>query len=385
MGAFNAQDAVKMWQDRLATVAKNLTDFAESAQMRVLRARVSDGQYTGRTLEVASQVTRCVENLWQDYLLLTRNVDEAAAKAQKSGLLRNYDEDVRQLLAGASIQLPALAVPIQQRNLLDSSEVKGFAKPEDVLTSMMGVFAQARDQASLVAKAESAGPAELQSVKADALNAELDLSEAEKLLASDPIAALDRLAKARHDLTVLAQNRAAEAQQAQQRVHMLTAADSELAALTTLVADARKDLEAARPRFAFASPDFDAIVPELDVWLAKLKDLAKAGNWSGATAGLERWHKLCAERTAQLRVARTQIVAQRDAFENLRGRFRALQVKASRIAPGQAGPELPHLQTRCTEELARVPFNAGEARRLIEAYEKVLSGRPPVPFLPTLK
>ncbi len=384
MGAFNATGTVKMWQDRMATVAKNLTEFAESAQMRVLRSLLVDGQYSCRTLEVAAQVTRCIESLWQDYLLLTRMVDEAAAGAQKSGLLRNHDDEVRQLLTGASIQLPALAVPIQQRNLLDSAEVKGFARPEDVLNSMMAVFSQARDRANLITKAEGSSASELQAVKSDALAAGLDLADAEKLIANDPIAALDLIAKARHDLAALACAHAAEEQQKQQRANMLAAAERELAALHALVGEVRGDIDAAKARFAVASPEFDAVGPELEVWLGKLKDLAHAGNWSGATVGLERWHKLCAERSGQLHAARAQVVAQRDAFENLRGRFRALQVKASRIAPGQAGPELPHLETRCIEELARAPFNASEARRLVEAYEKVLNSRINVRFLPTL-
>jgi hypothetical protein len=122
-------------------------------------------------------------------------------------------------------------------------------------------------------------------------------------------------------------------------------------------------------------PDLSAFLPEQEVWLAKLKSIAAQGNWAAASVGLDRWQKMAAQTQKDLQACLARAAEALESFQDLSGKFRALQVKGAAIAQRQPIPELQRLEARCVEELARKPCDLTEARRLVEAYEKVLVGK----------
>ena len=134
-GGPHAAELAREWRERISKIARNLTDFNDSEACVRVKGRMSDATtaYQGRTAEAAREALGALDALWQDYLLLSRVVDDADALAKKSGILSNHDGEVVAMLTGPSIKLPVVSVPVQQRGLLDSPEHQGRVAPQAVL------------------------------------------------------------------------------------------------------------------------------------------------------------------------------------------------------------------------------------------------------------
>ena len=130
-GGPNAAELAREWRERISKIARNLTDFNDSEACVRVKGRMSDATtaYQGRTAEAAREALGALDALWQDYLLLSRVVDDADALAKRSGILSNHDGEVVAMLTGPSIKLPVVSVPVQQRGLLDSPEHQGRVAP----------------------------------------------------------------------------------------------------------------------------------------------------------------------------------------------------------------------------------------------------------------
>lgn len=370
----SARRTVELWRDRLATMARNIADLGDTDDVRRLRARLASGEpYEGTTLAAARRAAAALDALWSDYLLLSGTVDEAAELSRRTLLRPGRDDEALALLDRASIRLPAVSVPVRARGLLDAAERQETVTPREVLDAMVAGFDAARRGISAIAAAETAGRIKLAALRVGAgardpaVAARLDA--AERILARDPLESADALAAA--SATVAAGHAAAEAA-CRQRADLAEA----LAGRRRALDDLRRTLAArdaaraaAEPLIDLPSRDGSATTPEdLDGWLDRLARAGAAGQGDAARFGLQRWTEACA--TAQTAAAaESDVVARRLAErDDLRGRYRALRVKAEALA-GRVAPS----PTEVAAEMERRPFDAARARPALARFEAALA------------
>ncbi len=370
----SARRTVEVWRDRLATMARNIADLGDTDDVRRLRARLASGEpYEGTTLVAARRAAAALDALWSDYLLLSRTVDEAAELSRRTLLRPGRDDEALALLDRASIRLPAVAVPVRARGLLDDAERRDAVTPRDVLDAMVAGFDAARRGISAIAAAETAGRIKLASLRADAgardpaVSARLDA--AERALARDPLDAAETLAAVA--TTVAAGHAAAEAA-GRQRADLAEA----LAGRRRALGDLRGALAARDAARTAAEPLVDlpprdggaAAADDLDAWLDRLAAAGAAGQGDAARLGLRRWAEVCATaRTAA--AAESEAVARRLAErDDLRGRYRALRVKAEALNGRGAASS-----AEVAAEMERRPFDAEQARSALARFEAALA------------
>ncbi len=369
-----ARRAVEMWRDRLATVARNLADLNGSDDVRRLRARLAGADpFDGVTLAVARRVAAALDGLWADYLLVSRTVDEAAALARRPLFGAPRDGEAAALLDGPSIRLPAVSVPLRARGLLDAAERSAAVTPAAVLDAMVEGFDAARRGAASIAAAATANR-----IKLDALRAEpaardpagrARLDAAARALDRDPLAASGLLAPLAAALSAAR----AEAEAAERRraalVDGLARAGADLAALRGALdrrAAARRDA-ASLVVLPSAEDGAGDAAADLAAWLDRLAAVGAGPHGDAAAVGLGRWADACTAARGAAEAEAAEISARLRERDDLRGRFRALRVKADALAArnGAAAPG----SAAAAAALDAQPFDAPRARALLADYE----------------
>ncbi len=384
-----ARDAVRLseeWQGRLATIARNLTDFHESEAATRVRARLADPMrtYSGRTATEARRAAEALAGLWQDYLLVSKVVDEATALAHRSALLPSRDEDVVAMLTGPSIKLPTLSIPISERGLLDPADRQALARPADVLDMMTRAFLTARDTVAAIARAEDSAAPRVATLRAeiDALRqASLALPGALDLPAIDgdlnPLEADSRLSAIEAAVEIARAGRL-EAERAVAALRIrLREAEATLATLAALVTRWRAARAEHAEGLADPAPAHDPALDDVGSmggWLATLEQTVSSGGLRAAGIGLDKWCEACRARTEAVREAHDGLRARLGALDDARGRLRALRAK--RAAIGSADPAVARLEAEAKAALARAPCRLAEAGRLLDAYEAALAALP---------
>ncbi|WP_237477245.1 hypothetical protein [Lichenibacterium dinghuense] len=368
-----ARRAVEMWRDRLAAAARNLADLNGSDDVRRLRARLAgEGAYEGATLAAARRVAAALDGLWADYLLVSRTVEEAAALARRPLFGQSRDGEAAALLDGASIRLPAVAVPLGARGLLDAAERSAAITPAAVLDAMVEGFEAARRGAAAIAAAATAGRLKLDALRAEPAAAEAPLAArldaAARALDRDPLAAAGLIAPL---AAALAARRAEVGAAGRRRAALadgLDRAHADLAALR----DALRRRDGAR-RDAAGLLDLPPAVDgadDLAAWLDRLAAAGAAGQGDAALVGLERWSQGCAAARGAAEAEAESVAARLRERDDLRGRFRALRAKAAALAARE--PAAPH-SSAVAAALDTRPFDAARARALLAAWEDGLA------------
>ncbi len=366
-----ARRAVELWRDRLATVARNLADLNESDDVRRLRARLAAADpFEGATLALARRVAAALDGLWADYLLVSRTVEEAAALARRPLFGQPRDGEAAALLDSPSIRLPAVSVPLRARGLLDAAERSAAVTPAAVLDAMVEGFEAARRGAASIAAASRANRIKLDALRAEpaardpAARARLDA--AARALDRDPLAASDLLAPLAAALSAArAEAEAAECRSAA-LADGLVRARADLAALRVALdrRDAARRDAAALPAPAEGAGD---VAADLATWLDRLAAVGAGPHGDAAAVGLARWCDACAAACRAAEAGAAEISAGLRERDDLRGRFRALRVKADALAArgGGASPD----PAAAAAALDGVPFDAPLARAHLADYE----------------
>ena len=383
-------DSLQLWQGRLTTVSRNLMDLAEQAATKRIRVRLP--QYQGVTSARAKAAVEAIDGLWQDYLLLARVVEEADDLAKRSGIFHNTDAEIRDLLDGASVQLPSVHVPLPARDLLTAADRSDRVRPAEVLDAMQKGFVTARDTLAEIDQAESRLTPRIAALTHEAqvlgrwaatlggaAPAEGDLSALASGLEADPlgaVAAADRVEAA------LGRERARlEALEREQGQIRTALADNRaaLAELTELAQRSRAAIEEARSKLAHPAGLVEPVTAEalasLAAWLDTLEATLARGQASAVKVGLAKFHADCASRLEAERRNYARNRADLDERVELKGRFTALSAKAAALAErGLAlGPTLRELAREADEALAAKPFDADSGRKLVAGYETALA------------
>ena len=390
-GGPHAAELAREWRERISKIARNLTDFNDSEACVRVKGHMSDATtaYQGRTAEAAREALGALDALWQDYLLLSRVVDDADALAKKSSLLSNHDGEVVATLTGPSIKLPVVSVPVQQRGLLDSPEHQGRVAPQAVLESMIKAFDVARSTIAAIEQAETGLAARTFALRA-ALDEIIAWSKANGVQPGDvavpaldaaerdPLAALGALAAAEAAVTALKARRDEIEREIAALDKALKDAAAGLEGLRAAVAEARTAIDDVAERFEGVSLALDPAVEraqvELEAWLATLGATRAAGRAKAGVIGLAKWQEFLA---AKLTAARAVVAAANRlaaAKYDLAGRFRALRAKGQALeARGRLTPEITTLEDEAKSEVRRAPYRPAQAEAAVKAYEDALA------------
>ena len=340
------------WQDRLALVSRNLGEMNElPALLRVkARLRAASDFYAGETASRIGDALAALDDLWKDYLLLNALLDEAEVLHKQSGLFHDHEAEVRELLHGRSITLPVAHIPLAERGLLTNAEHADKVAPEELLAAMNTLFAMAKDtilaldgaetrlkprlEALFVVARELAGCAEalgFDSAKIEATTVPFEALGAE--LTTNPLGAERKLAEGEKSLADWrAQLDSAERDRNGVEAALRTAAEAlkELHQVSHQAELARENAVAkvAGP-LALQPPTEASVISQIGAWLDAIGASAKRGDWRAAKSGLEKWIAACASHQEKERRALAANLAPIEARDELRGRLKALRVKAN--------------------------------------------------------
>ena len=386
------------WQDRLALVSRNLGEINELPALASIKARLraKPDFYAGDTAPRVSDALAALDDLWKDYLLLNALIDQANALHRQSGLFHDHESEIRELLHGRSITLPTTHVPLAERSLLTSAERADKVTPDELLAAMDALFALAKNAVLEVEQAETRLRPRLDALlvttrqlaaRADALGFDaaeiaafaVPFESLGTMLTADPMGAGKKL-------------RDGEASLAQWCAR-LELAERERGALEAVFATAAKALEELRQvskqaheayenssskiagHSALPRPVEVSIIVQLGTWLDVLDANRKRGDWRAAKAGLDKWMAACAtHREAERRTLAANLapIAER---EELRGRLKALRVKAN--AHIERGIRLDAQAARLGDEAKDIlysrPADLNKAAALLGAYETALN------------
>ena len=304
---------------------------------------------------------------------------------------RNLLGEIEEVLHGPSIQLPAVATPLEQRGLVAAAEVARSVEPERVLARMNQLFQQARDVVLAIGAAWDDLPQQFIRFEAELST----LAGEDGSFANEIAAARERLAGLRRQfgadpLTAVDGSRAlaAEIEAVRTRMDQLAAerrrlSDDLLAARRLLVEVGQSHRQAAETvaqcHLKVRSersptppcPADDDLPAALEAWLARLDAEVAAGRWQPVRVGLERWNaaaRQSLDSDRQARIASQLLLNQR---RDLRGLLGALKAKA--LANGRAeDPALAAIEQEANNLLATRPTPLEALQLAVAGYQQRL-------------
>ena len=141
---------LREWDHKLRMASDNMLELSGSMSYQRLmgEAHWPKVQLGGATADRAKPAIAGLHTLWVYYSLIRDTIRRARKLRESiSSLLpsRSLLSEIEQLLRGSSIELPAVATPLDQRGLLAAAEVAESVQPEWLLAAMNQLFEQGRD------------------------------------------------------------------------------------------------------------------------------------------------------------------------------------------------------------------------------------------------
>lgn len=141
---FSAKDAEALltsWDEKLRVAEANVHEMRLLGAYRLITAHPRP-TFTGRTQTELVPAMAALEELWQNFALLSDNVKLAHSIYDN---LPTFGQDeklkeIRRLLTGPSIKLPPIQVPLEQRGLLTPAETQQAITPERLLEVLLKAF-----------------------------------------------------------------------------------------------------------------------------------------------------------------------------------------------------------------------------------------------------
>jgi hypothetical protein len=387
---------IQDWQQKLAAITANANELADAQSTKRIRIRAREARYQGTTKQAADQALTQLSALMDDYLLLARVVDEAAAlrKGGLFSLLTDSEQKVMALLNGPSIDRPVAAVPWQKRELLGAALPRKAMSPSALLELMQQEFEQARDALAAIDTAESRVEEETLSLRAAFASMEeraariashagrpsfIELQD----LASDPLNALEGLASLRRQLAAWS---ALLDGQERARLDAQSGVDRAVQALAQLKECAlqhqqqcRQIADTLQAEVSSALHPFPhAQVDMLSSWCETLENSLQAGHWEAVLVGTSRINQALQEALATARQLMAETTAVLSEVAELNGLFGAL--KAKEKAQGGTNEDLAAdaaLREQVENALTERPLRLDAARALLNMYQHRLAKRQP--------
>lgn len=392
MTLLHVDDLVTTWQDKVNVISRNIADLTEAEATKRIQNRMrgtAKPALTGLTLERAQVAFKAIDVLLNDFLLLESVVSQAADLHRRSNLFRSNEEEVRQLLEGASVHLPPTHIPLTKRGLLDAGFKADSATPEEMLNAMLRAFDDANGIINDINIADESLNLRLANFlsETEALRA-----WAEKVGQQDIITACDELQSANTDplraaevLDSLEQRfddwrrqlEAAEKEQAQLR-EGLERARSTIEQLAELSNRCRMAIEETNRGIAghhsYIEPTSPEAVESHRAWLVRLETSMTTGRWKALQAGLANLEASLDVRMKAEQKAYTHNRKSLDTVTDLKGRFKALKVKAKAYAERgmMLAAALPGIQSNIDNVLNQTQIDVQMLERLVSAYDTAL-------------
>jgi len=380
-------EALAGWKSRLDAAAQNLMDLQAEPTYRRLTgcSGVSQPPLTGTSAARVKPALNQIVHVFELLDLLRATVERAADLRDNLPALFGADEKIREiqeLLRGASIHLPAIDVPLEQRTLLDGARSEVCISPSDLLAAMVKEFQAAKDTVMAVDKAWSTlvpmldgAAARIAALRARAKttagldSADRALDDIRAKVMADPLGAAASLDGVEASLT------------AREKLHReiesaFAAAHAQLDAAVRLHTDAVDACSQSRLKIAASaalpSPAGDEKVEGLRDWLRRLEKKYAEGMVDPVAVGLRNWTAAAEDCMAQERAALAANRTPLEARNELRGRLDAFKAKAR--ACGVAEDDaLAELARRAEVILHTRPTDLDRATAAVTAYEKALN------------
>lgn len=388
------EQQVAQWVSRMTTISRNISEITEAESTRAIKSRFKDPArgYTGITKEKVGAALGTMDNLWQSYLILARVVEEALDLSKKNGIFHDNENRIKELLTGPSVALPMEYVPLASRSLLDDAEKVQKIAPSDLLASMQEQFIAARDTLIRTAEAADRAKPRLDALKQEVATlakwahvlgadseAPIDVSQILLQIETDPIGGSMEADSIEADVA-RCRARLQSIEEERQAVRAsLEGAKALVAELKDLVARSRAAIDetikvVAEPA-ALANPMNDAAIESMEAWVRTLTETLNGGRYDAGKVGVSKLVQTCNERLAAERSNYAKNRALLDEMADLKGRYKALCVKAQVLQskePGCSG-SIEELTGKVKRVLDARPFDVVDARKVVGLFEAALS------------
>jgi hypothetical protein len=378
----------------ITTISRNLMELGETEAVKIVRVRFKDSVngYTGVTREKVAKAIKTLDGLWDSYLILARTVEAATDLAGKNGFFHNTEGELRELLEGNSIELPAEHIPIASRGLLSAASKVDRVTADEMLQAMEQQFCEARDSINEISGALAQAKPRLTAIGQQAttlVNWAKTLGTAsrlpndiEKVLSSldnDPLgcaAEIDRLenefCKERLLLQAIEEEHTATRQALEHARSMVRELRDLSARSAAAVEEAKEKIK--QPE-GLVLPISEEAIASLSAWLDSLEGNASAGRYCAVKVGMTKWQTECEARLMAERENYAKNRAALDERAELKGSFKAFYAKSEALrAKGVPfGDTLLGLALEAEHVLNTVPFDLKMGRRAVESYEAALN------------
>ncbi|MBW4613997.1 MAG: hypothetical protein KME21_12125 [Desmonostoc vinosum HA7617-LM4] len=398
------------WKNKVKVASHNLLELEELPTYQRLCGSFGfpKTDLTGITAVQVTPALTAINDLFQYLDLLAQTVDKAAqlrqqlprflGGKQKIGFLAAGEQkidEIRQLLTGASIHLPAVQTPLAQRGLLTGAEKAKVITPTQLLEVMTHAFSIAKDTILSVDSAWT-------NLDSMLVNAEAQIISLQQLAASLNQSALSELVQANAEIASLSdrieQDPLGVSQELEQQIQPL------LAQLQSALQQKAKQQAQIKEKFAIAhnllqqlkeintksvttfaecqekvldhsmlkTPLTQIQIDALSQWLTKLETKLTEGLVNPVMVGLENWTIKAKEYIESVEQAYTVNNAPLETRRELRGRLEALKAKA--LARGLIEDvTLAELAEQAKQLLYTQPTPIDKATELVSRYEKRLN------------
>jgi hypothetical protein len=388
------------WRKKLDVISQNLIELQDLPTYQRLagEAGFPPPNLLGQTRSRVDPALSAMTGLFEHFELLAATLNQAQGLRQQISGKRALDEkiaEIVQILTGESIQLPLVAVPLAQRDLLSASQGSDRVKPMDLMLAMVKSFETARDVVLAVDRAWAnlepkltASFKQIQAIQTQAgsfgltsfdqlVQAEQAISLLHDRVDRDPLGVADEFEATIAPLIQTAQASLQQVQQQQQQIHSgIAQAGAQVQQLQQLHEQALGLYQDACAKIR-GEPLQVPLAPEtliaLAEWQQTLASKLAAGMVQPLVVGLQNWQvKYAAAKlvTEGAIGTATQALNRR---EELRGRLHALQAKAQ--ARGKIEDvELVTLATQIHQTLFSRPSDLVQASQDLLQYDRRLNG-----------
>ncbi len=387
------------WRTKIDRISQNLLDLYDNSTYQRLTGTggMPPAQLTGTTQAQAATTLTDLTELFGHFELLANTVTTAEHMRQALPKFLGSEPKIQAiitLLSQPSIALPAIAIPLGDRDLLSASSTARMLAPVELLGMMAKTFQAARDLVTTVEAAWVHLEADLsqhwqQMASLDALAQSLnqrpesldrlqaELRSLQHQIDGDPLGTQQQvsqhivplMAEVRQELETLAAQRQhfhAQLHQGPELLRQLEQLREESSVLF------RESSEKVLNPIGLQPPISAAAVQHLADWLKRLQHQASLGFSPALGVGLNNWNS---QIQGALDLAQQAVAANRaplDLRNELRGRLQALKAKA--LAKRQIeNATLTTLAHQADQHLYTRPTDLDQAAIAVKQYEQSLN------------
>lgn len=405
--AKDAEALLGAWEEKLRVAETNMREMRMLGAYKLFTGNPRPN-FTGRTANELVPAMAALEELWLNFSLLSENLRQArtifdslpsSASAQAPRLA-----EIKELLSGASIQLPTIQTPLEQRGLTTPAEIKQAITPERLLEILLKAFETAvkviapvdrilESHYQVMAETQQRIDGLAERITASGGNPTLlaqlnkDVAKASADLDKDPLGSEEAFSRtipallAQAEAQVAAEEAAAAARKAEEDAlrsrlgASLTWAQAELQALVALerAVDVKRDETIDRIAAPAHLPRNPELLKRLEPQLQKLSANFSKGLLNPVDVGLGNWKLIAAQFRSLEEAALKQYTDQLDERMEIRGIFETAQVRAAKYGLVEH-EQLVELAKQAKSLLWRPTLTPlAEARQVVEQYRGVLA------------